>query len=294
MFIGHQKIWKQLIDEADNNRLPPAYLFYGLSGIGKKRVALEFVRHLFCSQSCGSCSACIQVSNNNHPDFYLIAPQGKSISIDVIRGLKKSLGKTVFSAPLKAVVIDDAHDMTVASANSLLKTLEEPPGNTLFILMAPHLSKILPTIRSRCRKLFFSSPPIKEGATWLAGEKGIATGEAQKILSLTEGSFGLALDWTSPEFEEAYAQWERWRGEKTSFGDLSRLSQEWASGNLDLISLLAVMKKRIFAEMVIEKEWKKTDILDRISRAQRDLDRNVNKTLVLENLFLDLRGQHFQ
>ncbi len=254
-----QKIWNQLVKEAQSGSLAPAYLFYGPGESGKK-MACEFVQYLFCVQKkenspCGECASCLPVIHHQHPDFYLIESEGKSISIDLLRGLKKNLAKTTLSAPLKAVVIHQASEMTVSAANSLLKTLEEPPGSALFILIAPQLFQILPTIRSRCRKIFFSSTVDHEPSTEMSG----------------------ALD-----------QWTQLQGTRQTFRQISTLSAEWASAGFDLILFLEMIKRKFLGEIKEKQAWQQIDQLDRLSEAQRDLDRNVNKTLVLENLMLDI------
>ncbi|HLD44472.1 MAG TPA: AAA family ATPase, partial [bacterium] len=184
MTIGHNKIRKTFLELAQSHKLPQTMLFYGLAGIGKKRIALDLVSHLFCAnppaqhsspQACGVCQACLMLGQNNHPDCFLIAPtppksQGDkpvnatsldvqpnwTIKTDQFKALRNKLIYHPLMAKHQVVLIDDAEKMTTATANSLLKILEEPRPHQIFILITAQTNKILPTIRSRCAKYYFS------------------------------------------------------------------------------------------------------------------------------------------
>lgn len=271
MFIGHQTNWKRLTEEAKAGRLPAAYLFYGLPGIGKKLVATAFAQHLFGK------------SPASHPDFYLIEPDEKgTIKIDPLRNLKKNLMKAPLEAPLKVVLIDSAGDMTPQAANSLLKVLEEPPPLTLFILITQALYGILPTIRSRCRLLFFSSPPVKEMAAKLAPVWGISVEEAALLLAEVDGSAGLALRIREEGFAEVSGELNKILTQKKSFSAISDIAQHLAQKEIDAGLILEILKKKLFVG------GHNLDAIDKIKKAQEDLERNVNRTLVLENLLMDI------
>jgi len=248
--IGHKKNWDILLKEANNQRLSNAYLFYGISGIGKKEMALAWVSTLFSLKL-------------PHPDLYLIAPEKTSISIDTLRNLKSSLERKAFSAPLRVVIIDEAHTMTPAAANSILKILEEPPHDLLFILIAPSLFRILPTIRSRCRKLFFSLTESEEAA----------------LNQTRQGS--------DEGLEKAFGVWKKMIDTQKSFQTITKTIQTWIDEEIDLSQLLELAKREKL-ELAKKGELAFLDQIDLISNAQRDIQRNVNKTLVMENLLVEL------
>ena len=141
---------RQFLNNAlQNNRTPQAIIFSGPKGSGKKQTALEFIKTLHGGEII-------------EPDFVLIKPEGKEIQIDQIRELKKSLNLSPHLAKIKAALIEEAHLMNKLAQNCFLKTLEEPPGNVIFILLTAFPDLLLSTIRSRCSLLkFFPEKPIK-------------------------------------------------------------------------------------------------------------------------------------
>ena len=177
MLIGHQRIWNFLTQSAANNRLSHAYLFVGPSEVGKKKVALEFVKLLECEKpeitkdgiiSCGECRSCLLIEKNQHPDVLLIEPvsqpdetqperrvKNQEIKIGQIRQIQHQVSLSPFSAKYKVIIIDSAEQMTLEAANCLLKTLEEPPQKSILILLSSNWQKLLPTIISRCQLIKF-------------------------------------------------------------------------------------------------------------------------------------------
>lgn len=295
-FVGHLKNWGRLLKEADEGRFPPAYLFYGPQGIGKRLVAGSFVSTLFCQSrvggdACWSCDGCAKVSSGNHPDLALLECLSHSIKIDEVRALVSRLYRAPLEAPLKVVVIDDAHELTNQASNALLKVLEEPPKATLFILVTPNLFQILPTIRSRCRKLYFVPPSLEEGIRCLEGREGLDREKILHLLMLSDGAPGMAITLSQEPYLKSLEEWRELRVQGTkSFSRLSELAQEWAGRECNLSLLLETIKLGIVREMIDQRHFDDVEWADSISLAQRDLDRNVNKVLVLENLLMGLVG----
>src|SRR5258708_2688625 len=167
--LGHTREIDKLRLSAVSNRLAHAYAFVGPSGIGKRRFAFELAKCLLCDRhtdaelmSCGACSSCQQVAAGTHPDLLTVClPEGKSelpiklfIGEDDRRGkegLCHDLSLKPMSARRRVAIIDDAEWMSDEAANSLLKTLEEPPPNSVLILIATSTDRLLATIRSRCQ-----------------------------------------------------------------------------------------------------------------------------------------------
>ncbi|MBJ6750539.1 DNA polymerase III subunit delta' [Geomonas anaerohicana] len=144
-------------------RVAHAYLFSGIEGCGKKKTALAMVQAVFCGkeEACGVCSSCRKIASGQHPDLHILEPDGAFIKIDQVRELQKELAYRPFEAPKKACIIDGAEKLNLASGNALLKTLEEPPGNALMILITAERSAVLQTILSRCQTLEFQPLPAE-------------------------------------------------------------------------------------------------------------------------------------
>ena len=175
--IGQEKA-KQILRLAfARQKTCHAYLFQGPVGVGKKMAARAFAAFLNCRQqdrddSCGQCPACRKMASGNHPDFLSIEPDGAQIKIDQIRELKKILSYSLVEDGYRVVVLADIHQTMTRKevANSLLKTLEEPPVQTVFVLTAVEAAGILPTIVSRCQVIPFFPLPFDLAAAALSAE----------------------------------------------------------------------------------------------------------------------------
>jgi DNA polymerase-3 subunit delta' len=138
---------------ASSNRVGSAYLFTGVSPHFLSRQALLFAKRLNCEKSaiCNECIPCKKIDRICHPDLFLIKSEGHSIKIDTIRDLQKYLHYKPFEAKYKIAIIHDAEELQMISGNAILKILEEPPPQTIFLLLTLYEEKILPTILSRCQ-----------------------------------------------------------------------------------------------------------------------------------------------
>ncbi|MFO7898564.1 MAG: DNA polymerase III subunit [Planctomycetota bacterium] len=186
------------------DRLAHAYLFGGHRGVGKMTTARAFAKALLCEQpgveACGACRACGKVDRGTHPDLHEIGPQGpgRVIPIRVFRdpdtgeGLLHDLSLTPAESTRKVALIDEAHAMTAATANCLLKTLEEPPPGSLLVLVTPQPDDLLETILSRCHRVRFGtlSPETIEGQL---RERGVEAERARFLSLSADGSLGRAL-----------------------------------------------------------------------------------------------------
>jgi len=177
MIIGHKKIWNLLKSSAELDKLPHALLFIGQEKLGKKKLAIEFLKFLNCSDSdkekkpCQTCKNCRDIEKNQYPDVFLITPQEKEIRISQIRDLQWNISLKPYLSSIKAVVIDQAHLMNPDAQSSFLKTLEEPKGSTIIILISEYPDMLLPTIRSRCETIKFYPVEKKEMLEFLAKNK---------------------------------------------------------------------------------------------------------------------------
>lgn len=167
--------WQRLQQQLERDQLPHALLFAGPPGVGKRRFAQALGHALLCLQptaagtACGHCRACQLLAAGTHPDWSWVAPEerGKAIKIDQIRALVDTVAQTAQQGGRKLAVLEPAEAMNRNAANALLKTLEEPPGAALVVLISDAPGRLLPTIRSRCQQLDFPSPPAAASRAWL-------------------------------------------------------------------------------------------------------------------------------
>jgi DNA polymerase-3 subunit delta' len=190
---GHANAIRAIKRILKSGRVAHAYLFSGPEGVGKQKVATAFVEALFCEkgEGCGVCISCRKIASGNHPDIHLLEPDGQFIKVDQVRALQKELAYRPYEAPRKVCIIDGADKFNLSSGNSLLKTLEEPPGNALMILLAANLEAVLPTIRSRCQLIPFTGVPLAEISAYLE-RTGIDPDSARVAASLADGSIAKA------------------------------------------------------------------------------------------------------
>jgi DNA polymerase-3 subunit delta' len=216
--LGHSEPLERLRHSARHDRLAHTYAFVGPAGIGKRTFATLLAQALLCEryderdlQSCGECGSCQQVAARTHPDFYLVGlPAGRSeVPIELFVGDDEHRGKSGLCHDLslrpmagrrKIAIIDDADLLNVASGNALLKTLEEPPRNSLLILLATSTDLLLPTIRSRCQIVTFRPLAEENLRQLLLGQELVASeAEGAEIARLADGSLETARQLLDPQ-----------------------------------------------------------------------------------------------
>ncbi len=242
----HGKIWSGL--QARREQLPHALLFLGQRGLGKFELTKAFAASLLCEQpkasgeACGQCLACNWYGQGNHPDFRLLQPdalsddadgeEGKKkasqqITIDQVRGLDEFMNVGTHRGGLRIIIVNPTEAMNRSTANSLLKTLEEPAPSTLFLMVSSEPMRLLPTIRSRCQVVPVPMPQASQAEKVLA-DAGLA--DAGRWLALAGGAPGLAL-------ELSHAGQMAW---------LETLTKRLAGGrNLDPLGLAGELEKSI-------------------------------------------------
>jgi DNA polymerase-3 subunit delta' len=188
--------WLQLVRRVTEKRLPHAMLFCGIEGLGKYEIAFEFSRALLCDQpddnyiACGRCRSCTQFAASTHPDFHLVAPDedGKPVKVDQIRELIQQFELVSHHGGYRVAIINPADAMNLAAANSLLKSLEEPPENTLIILVSANVPALPATILSRCQRINFDAPGLDMALSWLNKHHPEYTGKEQALLAMASGA----------------------------------------------------------------------------------------------------------
>ena len=196
--LGQERAHALLASCRQSGKMGHAYLFHGPMGVGKKMMAHALATLVNCQQAvdqeaCGLCPSCKKMASNNHPDYLIIEPEGVGIKIKQIRELQKTLAFPPFEDGVRVVILPDIH-RTMARpevANALLKTLEEPPANTLLLITVGGAGTILPTISSRCQQIPFAPLPVALVSKILV-EDGLVVEQAQTLAALSDGSPGLA------------------------------------------------------------------------------------------------------
>ena len=196
IYPWQRPLWESLQTLRNAQRLPHALLFKGARGLGKFHLAQIFSQSLLCTQPdsdnrpCDQCRNCLLYLAGNHPDFFQVVPEeggDKPIKVDQVRELNSAMTLKSHSGAYKIVIISPAEQMNVAAANSLLKTLEEPPPQTLLILISHTPGLLLPTIRSRCQNLHFEIPPRDVALTWLSAQSG-PPANSSELLNAAHGA----------------------------------------------------------------------------------------------------------
>ena len=195
------------INEDASQVMTNTWLFTGPAGSGRSNAAISFAAALVCEKGgCSTCNSCISTILGTHADVELIKTQGLSIKIDEVRELITRASWKPSIANYRIVVIEDADRLTDSAANALLKVIEEPGLRTIWLLCAPTLTDVLPTIRSRCRHLALRTPSTKAITKLLIERDQIETKTAEFVAKASGGHIGrarrLALDATARQNRE--------------------------------------------------------------------------------------------
>lgn len=318
----HRELWQRLHKQREEGRLPHAMLFAGAKGVGKVSFAEALGTTLLCNnplagEACGQCKSCELVKSGSHPDLLRLTPEeiGKVIKVDQVREVIDRLHSTAQQGGYRILIVHPAEEMNIASANAILKTLEEPGDATLIILVVDQLGKVMPTIRSRCQRIDFAAPSVEEASSWLAREAEISAEEAGRFLALAQGAPLLARDWKLSGVKDLRAKFLTglsdllkgrvsaltlaeqlqkedlglmltWWG--TLMSDVAHMQLAGADGpktNLDMAKLVSALAKRVESSAIFK-------LNDQIHQERSALlyHQNPNKQLLLEKLFMDWKS----
>jgi DNA polymerase III subunit delta' len=322
-FPWQESQWQRLQQARRQGRLPHALLFSGPRGVGKAQFALAIAQSMLCPESddegraCGVCRHCHLMHSGSHPDFQWVEPESDSksgeIKIEAIRKLTGGASLTTQSGGHKVVVIEPAHRMNKAAANSLLKTLEEPTRDTLIILLTDQPARLLPTIRSRCQRVVLPTPSHEDSLAWLAGK--VRHSDAATLLALSSGAPLLALEMDDGEL---LATRQRMIGQFLALGqsgaDPVALAGAWQGFDVKL--MLEWLSSWIIDLLRLQTEANPPHLFNRdqaqafhdladklnsetlhrylglVYEAQSLSDSNLNPQLVLEKLLIEWRACH--
>lgn len=188
-----QALWEQL---AGRSQHAHAYLLHGPQGIGKRALAERLMARLLCQRpagldACGECKACLLLKAGSHPDNFVLEPEeaDKPIKVDQVRELVAFIVQTAQLGGRKVVLIEPVEAMNINAANALLKSLEEPSGNTVLLLVTHQPSRLLPTLKSRCQQVSCPQPNLGQSQAWLASALPDSDdAEREELLTLAAGS----------------------------------------------------------------------------------------------------------
>ena len=309
--FGQEKAHRLLRRSLAAGRIPHAYLFKGPQGVGKKLFALGVAAAVNCRDTrsigaCGVCPSCKKFRSGNHPDYVVVSPDKGGIKIDQIRRLARELGYPPYESPMRVVVIEDVQTMRREAANSLLKTLEEPPENNLLILTAEASQEILPTLISRCQVIPFGQLSMEDTVAILAAH-GIERDNGVLLARLAEGSPGRALLMQKSDMIVLWRKMVAFLSDPAVDGDrdvgvLLRYAEEMAALKEQLPALFGLLKiwlrdllmgeDRHNQGVPLAPQWTTPGLQARmqaVERAERELARNCNRNLLCEVLLFKLQ-----
>lgn len=342
--IGQEKALDILRGCVRKARIPHALLFAGDDGIGKKLTAINFAKTLNCRKTehrrqntdersldlgfvaednqgsglsvlgsevidaCDQCPSCNKIEKGNHPDVFIVGPEGDGdqIKVDAIRQLEESLSYKPFEGEYKIAIIDNAEKMNPSTANAFLATLESPPAHSILIMVSSRPEMLLSTIRSRCQRINFSPLPVKVMGRLLEERlKGLGHEQAMLLSILSGGKLGHALnedliearDRSFDEFKDMFVNpetevWEDRGGMERWFDWAQLLLRDAAvfraTGRADLLinqdktdEIRELSKKAVLKDIL--------KLAGELYRIRGLLNFNLNKQLTLNHTSLLLR-----
>lgn len=268
---------------ASKDKSVHAYIIQGQQGMGKRSLAALLCASLLCQSQdapCLKCNTCRRILSGEHPDVHFFKGAKKNISVDEMRKLSERSIESSYEGGKRVFIINDAHNMTVPAQNCLLKTLEEPSGNAVFVLLAS-TGGLLPTVRSRCRTISISERSVQDISAQL---KLLGYGDAcDTAASISGGNIGRAIEAASGSMEHANAAQKLLKvADGGSFSELAALLATYKDNIIPILentqSLLGLRLREDPSDLITLVRIKEiNDALDRIKR-------NINYGLLADKL----------
>jgi DNA polymerase-3 subunit delta' len=317
--VGHDRAIRGLRAAVATGRPAHAYLVTGPVGVGKATLARAFTASLLCDaprdgDACGTCAQCTRVEAGTHPDVRYLEREAerRDIRTEQARELTRWLTLRPLMASRKVAVVLDAECLNEHGQNALLKTLEEPPGASVLLLLAAHASLLLPTVRSRCQRVRLDPLPAALLDRLLA-DRGVATDVRATVVPRAEGSPGRAVALLDDPRAEARVRMLTALGrlDETAAHEVSAVAQALGRDDADVALESALSWYRDVLALVVgdgEAAPRNADVLpalrtvaarttvpavlgalEAVCDTIRDVEQNANRVLALETLLLTLR-----
>lgn len=320
--IGHETAVRHLRNAVRSGRMSHALAFVGPSGVGKETCAVELAAGMLCEArgeseiapfGCGHCRSCQKVTSGVHPDLHLIMSEAeafargrpvadskrkpaRTILVDQIRELSRIIRMKPHEGRAKVAIIVNSHQMNTNAANALLKTLEEPPAETLLILLAPHARSLLPTVVSRCQRLVFG--PLTQAEVERVLQRCNANHISERV-NVSDGSVETALEW-EPESGDTdadkgnallYALLSGTTGERMDAAERVGKDRGDADHLLKLVERgLSVRMRNLastWSERATSESRRLLELIDATELARQRIRDNAHVQLTIEQLLLD-------
>ena len=299
MIVGNEKkidILRQIIK---SNNIPHAMIFSGPEMIGKKKIAIEFIKNIFCEELCGECYFCKSIEYN--PDINIISPVDGNIEIEEIRKAKERLSLKPYHNKIKALIIDDSHLMKSDAQNAFLKMLEEPKGDTLIIFITPFREMLLKTIRSRAQEIKFSLVGNEEIEKYLIS-LGASSKKAKEISLISSGQIGKAINFFEDKSKMDFFNKSI---EDIIFLSRSNISQRFQyaeklkDDKIKIIEILDIWERFLRREILLKvfnykssvnySLQKTKELIDELEKIKYIIESsNINKRIAFESLLIKL------
>lgn len=303
--FGHERQKNLLLSFLQKERLPHAFLFAGQEGIGKKKLAIEFIKHIFCEtgNGCGTCRGCIKIEKQVHPDFILIEPQekkaddepdtfedGQKSSLTArsyiprsliagdregkVRGINQEVLAYPHEGPVRAILIDDADRMRKEASDALLKTLEEPPPFNIFFLITSSEREVPLTIRSRCVRIVFGPLQREHIEQYFKEVCSVDEKKALLLSHIASGSIGNGHFWLKENnllLRRKLAQMVN--GKSRSFLNATILSEQVTRTSRDLSMFLSFLLSLLRDMYVVREQQGEAMVVNRDIRDVLDWEK---------------------
>ena len=299
MIVGNEKkvdILRQIIK---SNNIPHAMIFSGPEMIGKKKIAIEFIKNIFCEELCGECYFCKSIEYN--PDINIISPVEGNIEIEEIRKAKERLSLKPYHNKIKALIIDDSHLMKSDAQNAFLKMLEEPKGDTLIIFITPFREMLLKTIRSRAQEIKFLLVGNEEIEKYLIS-LGASSKKAKEISLISSGQIGKAINFFEDKSKMDFFNKSI---EDIIFLSRSNISQRFQyaeklkDDKIKIIEILDIWERFLRREILLKvfnykssvnySLQKTKELIDELEKIKYIIESsNINKRIAFESLLIKL------
>ncbi|MFO7888687.1 MAG: DNA polymerase III subunit delta' [Eubacteriales bacterium] len=318
--VGQDRVKDYLTNSIKKDNLTHGYIFEGPKNIGKLEVAKVFAQLILCQNSdekpCEICSSCKKVNADSHPDIHILKLDENSIKRKDIDELQTSIYMKPYESKKKIYIIDDSHKMTLQAANTFLKTLEEPPEDTIIIMIAVNRDLLLDTIVSRCQIINFDMLGHKEVEKILIEEYKIEKEKAQLLAGYSKGNVYKALKIFKGEDKTLIYRDEIvdivdkiFENGKSVVFDYEKYFKDRKDNIDEIFDILIVwfrdilFEKENISDMIVNSDkieiLKKhsrgknsirlAEIYDVIQKTYDDFNKNVNYNLIIDNMLLKIQ-----